>query len=128
MDLNIMMDASSMYPDGYFPPFAESHMLPDFSGPAKHFSRTERPPKYYFIDFGLSRRYNPEDGPPLEEQVQGGDKTVPEFKESNLPRNPFPTDIYYLGNAIREHFLFVRSSLVYFSINDHSLVIASIGI
>ena len=39
------------------------------------------------------------------EIVWGGDKTVPEFQCSNKVRNLFPTDIYYLGNVIKEHFL-----------------------
>jgi len=32
-------------------------------------------------------------------------KSVPEFQTSTEPRDPFPTDIYYAGNMIREHFL-----------------------
>ena len=68
---------------------------------AKHLSRTECPPKYYFIDFGISRRYDPEDKAPLEPPIRGGDKSVPEFMEDiDIPRNPFQTDIYYAGNLI----------------------------
>ncbi|KAJ6543681.1 hypothetical protein B0H10DRAFT_2134463 [Mycena sp. CBHHK59/15] len=54
------------------------------------------PPKYYLIDFGISRRYKPEQLPP------------PEFRNSYTPCDPFPTDIYYIGNLIRENFLDVR--------------------
>ncbi|KIK71956.1 hypothetical protein PAXRUDRAFT_181560, partial [Paxillus rubicundulus Ve08.2h10] len=32
-------------------------------------------------------------------------QTVPEFQHSDEPRNPFPTDVYYLGNMIREDFM-----------------------
>jgi len=109
MDLNIMMDGSTMFPDGYYPIPIDPDMRPDFKGPAKYFTRTERPPKYYFIDFGIARRYDPDLGPPLELPIWGGDKTVPEFQKSDKAMNPFPTDIYYLGNAIREHFLELRS-------------------
>src|ERR1700733_161411 len=105
MDLNIMMDGSAMFPDGYYPIPREIVMRPDFKKRAKSFTRTVRPPKYYFIDFGIACRYNVEDAPPLELPVWGGDKTVPEFQRSNKARNPFPTDIYYLGNVIKEHFL-----------------------
>lgn len=108
MDLNIMMDGSVMFPDGYFPLPHLSYMRPDFQGPAKQYSRTERPPKYYFIDFGLSKRYDPALGPPLEIPIWGGDKTVPEFQESDEPMDPFPTDIYYLGNVIKENFIEAR--------------------
>ncbi|KAH9920123.1 uncharacterized protein B0H18DRAFT_1122090 [Fomitopsis serialis] len=104
--LNVMMDASAMYPNMWHP------QMPIFnrdyySGSVKHYSRTERPPKYYYIDFGLSRKYNPEDGPPRELPIRGGDKSVPEFQGEGYdkPWDPFRTDIYYLGSLIREAFL-----------------------
>jgi hypothetical protein len=98
--LNVMMDGS-MYPDSWHP-CDRDQMRDNFLVPAKRFSRSERPPKYYFIDFGLSRRYDPEDKAPLEVPIRGGDKTVPEFqKDIHKPRNPFLTDIYYAGNLIR---------------------------
>jgi len=103
MNLNIMMDPKPTYPDSFHPRLP--HLNRNFKGHAKHFTRTARPTKYYFIDFGLSQKYNPEDGPPLEEPVLGGDRTVPEFKNWTRPLDPFPTDIYYLGNMIREDFL-----------------------
>jgi len=96
-----------MYPDGWHP-CNNDQMRDPFHITAKHFSRTERPPKYYFIDFGISRRYDPEDKAPLEPPIRGGDKSVPEFMEDiNVPRNPFQTDIYYAGNLIREGVLMV---------------------
>ena len=111
MHLNIMMDASPLYPKPYHP--VEPLRLWDFSdtgwfaGQPKHYTRTHRPVKYYFTDFGISRRYNPDDGPPLEDPILGGDKTVPEFQVSLDPCNPFPTDVYYLGSMIRKTFLVV---------------------
>ena len=107
MDLNIMMDPVPMFPKLYHPLSKISSM--DLKGYAKYYSRTLRPTKYYLIDFGLSRRYRPEDGPPREYPIWGGDKTVPEFQHSDDPCDPFPTDIYYLGNMIRENFLKVRA-------------------
>jgi hypothetical protein len=109
MHLNIMMDATSLYPKPYHP--AEPLRLRDFSdtrwfaGQPKYYTRTSRPVKYYFTDFGISRRYNPDDGPPLEDLILGGDKTVPEFQVSLDPCDPFPTDVYYLGSMIRKTFL-----------------------
>ncbi|KAI0952734.1 hypothetical protein AcW1_007137 [Taiwanofungus camphoratus] len=105
MDLNTMMDPAPMYPEMYHP-CADTRKR-DFTGVAKHYTRTERPTKYYFVDFGLSRKYNLEDGPPRELPIMGGDKTVPEFQQEgyNEPSDPFATDIYYLGNLIREDFL-----------------------
>lgn len=100
-----MMDGREMFPDGYCPIPSLSDMRLDLKGRAKKHTRTERPPKYYFIDFGISKRYDPEHGPAREVPIWGGDKTVPEFQTSDEPMDPFPTDIYYLGNVIKEHFL-----------------------
>ena len=99
--LNVLMDGS-MYPDGWHP-CNSNQMRDNIIVPAKHFSRTERPPKYIFIDFGIARQYDPKNTAPLELPIRGGDKSVPEFQENiNTPCNPFPTDIYYAGNLIRE--------------------------
>ena len=77
----------------------------DFRRRVRPCTRTSRPPKYYIIDFGLSRRYPPTETSPLELIILGGDKTVPEHKDQRIPQNPFWTDIYYLGNMIREDFM-----------------------
>ncbi|KAJ3477324.1 hypothetical protein NLI96_g10548 [Meripilus lineatus] len=78
----------------------------NFKGKAKYHTRTARPAKYFLIDFGLSRKYTGDDCP-MEIPILGGDKTVPEFQGEGeyQPHDPFPTDIYYLGNMIREDFL-----------------------
>lgn len=106
MNLNIMMDPKPVFPQMYHPRYDRKTI--DFSGKAKYYTRTARPTKYFFIDFGLSRKYDPRDMPPVEIPIHGGDKSVPEFADSSEPVNPFPTDIYYLGNLIREDFLQVR--------------------
>jgi len=98
--LNFMMDGS-MYPNSWHPCHDERDRF-DFSVEAKHYTRSQDPPRYYLIDFGLSRRYDPKDGPPLEPPIFGGDKSVPEFRKSVAPCNPFSTDIYYAGNFIRQ--------------------------
>jgi len=103
MDLNVMMDPRPLYPKLYHP--AARLRSRDYKGTAKHYTRTAHPVRYYLIDFGLSRKYNPDDGPPSEDPIRGGDKTVPEFQNLAEPCNPFPTDIYYIGNLIREHFI-----------------------
>ena len=77
----------------------------DFKRRVRPWTRTSRPPKYYIIDFGLSRRYAPTEMCPWETIILGGDKTVPEHKDQRIPQNPFWTDIYYLGNMIREDFM-----------------------
>ena len=113
--LNVMMDGS-MYPNSWHPCDDDMDRF-DFSVEAKYYTRSECPPRYYLIDFGLSRRYDPKNGPPLEPPIFGGDKSVPEFQKSVDPCNPFPTDIYYAGNFIRVGVMKVRYILhfdVYF--------------
>src|SRR6201996_4788491 len=105
---NIMMDASDMYPNGYHP--VRISRSRDGKKTARHFSRTEKPPKYYFIDFGLSIRYDRDVSDKRELPVRGGDKTAPEHQADLylMPCDPFPTDIYYLGHGIQEQFIDVR--------------------
>ena len=115
--LNIMMDPSPLFPIPFHP--LRQTMRRDFKGTAEAaYTRTERPVKYYIIDFGLSIRYDSIDPPPSEVPVLGGDKSVPEFKGDDpskrygglsKPYNPFPTDVYCLGNWMREDFLDVSS-------------------
>ncbi|KAJ7109618.1 hypothetical protein C8R43DRAFT_1161456 [Mycena crocata] len=54
------------------------------------------------IDFGLSRRYDPSKGPPVEHAVSSGDRNPPEY---GAECNPFPADIYCLGNLLKRHFI-----------------------
>ncbi|EGN92940.1 hypothetical protein SERLA73DRAFT_64928 [Serpula lacrymans var. lacrymans S7.3] len=103
MTLNIMVDPKPLCIDAFHPykPFVRR----DFKGYARYRTRTQSPPKYFFIDFGISRRYDPGDEAHMEDPIWGGDKTVPEFQTSVDPQNPYYTDVYYLGNVIREDFI-----------------------
>ena len=65
----------------------------DFYRKAKQYLRTRHP----------SRRYDPADGPPLEKPLRGGDQSAPEHQDRVTPSNPFPTDVYYLGNLVRKY-------------------------
>lgn len=100
-----MMDATPMYPEGFHPALTWKDR--DNKKLAKYYTRTERPPRYYLVDFGLSRRYKPENMPkPLEPIILGGDKSPPEhLTEEMADCDPFPTDIYYLGNMLRREFI-----------------------
>ena len=101
-----MFDASGMYPKGYHP--IQLNRSPNFKGQAERHTRTSRPPRYYLIDFGLSRWYSSRDA--LDEPLRGGDKSAPEHRHRRRC-NPFRTDIYYLGNLIREQFMLARLDL-----------------
>jgi hypothetical protein len=104
---NIMMDASGLYPTGFHPISPEDK--PDFSGPAiPKFSRTEKAPKYYLIDFGLSKKFE-EGEPPRPTSKPGTDRSLPEYEDETKPINPFFVDVYCTGNLIRREFLDVSS-------------------
>ena len=98
-----MLDPSYMFPESFHP--ADIGRSKDFRRKAKWYSRTRRPTRYLLIDFGLSRRYDPANGPPLDKPLRGGDKSAPEHQDRVTPCNPFPTDVYYLGNLVREYYI-----------------------
>ncbi|KAF7301254.1 Protein kinase domain-containing protein [Mycena indigotica] len=100
---NIVQDPTLLFPAGYHP--IHTWQDPEARNRANHITRTECWPRYYLIDFGLSKKYNPADGPPLEDIILAGDKSPPEHK-THFACNPFPTDIYFLGNLLKEDFLF----------------------
>jgi len=104
MTLNIMMDPKPTFPEMYHP---VAHLYKRNYTPRspKQYTRTARPTKYYLIDFGISRQYEPNHGPIKERAIVGGDKSLPEFQKSVEPCDPFPTDVYYIGNVIRRDFL-----------------------
>jgi len=97
---NIMFDPSGMYPEEFHPVKIDKKR--NFKGKATAYTRTQRPPRYILIDFGLSRQYTTREAMDL--PLRGGDKTAPEHQLKTLS-NPFHTDIYYIGNLVREHFL-----------------------
>ena len=101
-----MLDPTNMYPESFHP--VERDRSKDFRRKAKVYSRTRRPTRYLLIDFGLSRQYDPAAAPPLDRPLRGGDKSAPEHQDGETPCNPFPTDVYYLGNLVREDYIKVR--------------------
>ena len=104
-----MMDPKPILPAMFHPQWTWRR-LRDLKKDVRPHSRTARPVKYYFIDFGLSRRYSSDDVNPMEGPIIGGDRTVPEFQNDPYTlRNPFHTDVYYMGNLIRTTFLQVRA-------------------
>ena len=97
---NIMFDPSEMYPQGFHP--TQMNRSRDFKGRAKRYTRAQRPPRYFLIDFGLSRQYLSRRA--LDLPLRGGDKSAPEHRNATRC-NPFYTDIYYLGNLVRQEFI-----------------------
>lgn len=101
---SFMYDPSLMYPEGYHPVMI--HMTRDLKRRAKHYSRTEYPPMYYITNFTHAKRYQRSEGI-LESPVIASDTSVPEFQGSKFRQrhDPFATDVYLLGNLIRNEFM-----------------------
>jgi len=108
MGLNIMMDGT-MFPEGWHPCVETATRDYDNSRTLKTYTRTQRPPKYYFIDFGISQQDDPANELPLETLIEGGNRTVPEVQGNGATTlcDLFPTDVYYIGNLIRTSFILV---------------------
>ncbi|KAJ6591915.1 hypothetical protein B0H10DRAFT_1829799 [Mycena sp. CBHHK59/15] len=106
---NIMLDPRHMYPTGFYTGNARyAHRTPGFAARAQVFTRTQRPSKYYWIDYGLApntrlRRAGPAAANDLVPYVRGGDKSIPETQEGSTEANPFKVDVYVMGNLIRKH-------------------------
>ena len=103
-----MFEPSGMYPKGFHP--VKRNRNRDFKGKATAYTRTQRPPRYLLIDLGLSRWYPKRDI--TDEPLHGEDRSAPELKSQNWS-NPFNTDIYYIGNLVRDEFMRVRDKPTY---------------
>ncbi|KAK0187609.1 hypothetical protein F5146DRAFT_934001, partial [Armillaria mellea] len=101
--LNLMLDGSKLYPKGCH---SAKHWMNEFyTGGSKHITRTECWPRYFIIDFWMSRRYVP---PEIryEPVSKCGNRYVPEYIGSKAGDqcNPSPTDVFCLGNMLKEYF------------------------
>jgi len=106
---NLMYDGAAMFPEGYHPHPLYNNRKSNFKGRAKRYTRTQVPPRYYWIDFGISNQYDPSSMVnPTEERIWGGDRSVPEYVDYKGPCNPFPIDVYYVGNLIKTNFIDVK--------------------
>ena len=103
-----MMDADAMYPEG-FHPVSLGHR-PDYSGLARHISRTAvGGVKYYFIDFGISVHLPGDLRSKLVTGIDGRDRDPPELSDTQ-PYDPFKLDIFIIGNMFRREFREVSTS------------------
>ena len=101
-----MMRADGLFPGGFHPYL--QLMTPDILHRAKYLYRRDvRLIKYYFIDFGISLRFNESDTNRLVYGFKGMDREVPELFDG-LKYDPFPLDIFILGNFYRRTLVEVR--------------------
>lgn len=106
-----MMDAAVMFPKGFHP--MHELTLPDISGFAPVLHRIDVPVKYYFIDFGISTRFAPDQNPRLVLGTLGLDDEVPELSDT-VPYDPFKTDVFIIGNLLRQRLLQVRAMYLHY--------------
>ncbi|KAI0323329.1 kinase-like protein [Cubamyces sp. BRFM 1775] len=97
---NIMMDAHALYPDGHHP--VRINYTPDAIYKVTPLPRVEHRMKYYYIDFGLARRF-PEGASTYVVGDVGRDTDVPELS-SDVPYDAFKVDIFALGNLYFKEF------------------------
>ncbi|KZV84905.1 hypothetical protein EXIGLDRAFT_654607 [Exidia glandulosa HHB12029] len=102
---NVMMDASSLIPDGWDPymrhiTFAEDGN-PRHIRPIRVLSRSSVPMKYYFIDFGLSSAFTSAEGRGYVTGTLGLNRTLPE-QSNAVPYDPFPADVRMFGDMLRD--------------------------
>jgi hypothetical protein len=98
-----MMDAAPLYRHSWHA--VETDRTPDLKRKAPHLTRTQRPVRYYLIDLGISRRYESKANARQEPIIMGRDKSPPEHQEEVYECDAFPTDVYVLGNMVRQHFI-----------------------
>lgn len=103
------MDGEPLFPKGHHP--VRLDYLEDGVHDAPYLSRQNHPVKYYFIDFGISSYFDP-GVVPLVIGTQGRDKEPPEL-DDRRPYNPFPLDIFILGNLYRKEFVEVCISPIF---------------
>ncbi|VDB95698.1 unnamed protein product [Peniophora sp. CBMAI 1063] len=104
---NIMYDASPMYPEGFHA--IDTDRSRNWERKTKSFTRTQRPVCYVLIDFGTSVRIEEGDSglvyPAHGRDYCSAPEHRPERVSNQVPHDPFPADIYYLGNFIKTEFV-----------------------
>ncbi|KZV89756.1 hypothetical protein EXIGLDRAFT_721074 [Exidia glandulosa HHB12029] len=100
--MNIMQDVRTL-----FPGLRTHPQRPCYSENIQirydHIPRSRASVKYYFIDFGISARFEGP-GPHLVTGTACRDRTAPELS-ATVPYDPFKLDVYLLGNHFLKAFL-----------------------
>uniref|UniRef100_A0A0W0GCU1 Protein kinase domain-containing protein n=1 Tax=Moniliophthora roreri TaxID=221103 RepID=A0A0W0GCU1_MONRR len=101
------MNASGMYKYTDFHPIQVNKSLDLRKDIYPAHTRTQRWPRYYIIDFGSVKAYDPREGFPEASFDDAVAHVLPEFRnrENRTTYNPFPADIYCLGRFIERDLL-----------------------
>ena len=95
-----MIQSDKICPEGFH--HILDYLNPDLTKPAKYFTRTQRPSKYFIIDFGLSRQYEAGLGSPVEETMEGDDLRL---------QTSYQLDVLRTGELVREIFMDVSMDI-----------------
>ncbi|KAK7020861.1 hypothetical protein R3P38DRAFT_2630078, partial [Favolaschia claudopus] len=102
---NIMLDPRQMYPHGFYTGYpGHDYRRPSFKGHAEVYTRTQRPSKYFWIDYGLADTFEFPSlpGTLLVPYVRGGDRDIPETLQGVTHADPFASDVWWMGSIIKE--------------------------
>ncbi len=99
----MMMDAPSLFPRGFHPSSAARDRGGRFEVKTIPRHKAWGPVRYYIIDFGISRLYEPDD-PHEVVGDEGLERDIPEISDVHT-YDPFPADIFIMGNACKKHFV-----------------------
>lgn len=108
---NVRMDAKALFPGVWPHPVIPSMNYCEPFGPIPNPDRTTAPVRYYFIDFDEAVQ-RPEEwtGPFLVEGARCIDPELPEL-HFHHPYDPFPVDVFLLGNMYKRSLLDVYNDL-----------------
>jgi len=79
------------------------------------------PVKYYFTDFGISTQIANAKASRLVTGHDGQDQDVPELSD-DVPYDPFPVDVFTLGNLYKRHFIDVYSNMSFLAPLVHAMM------
>ncbi|KAL5513752.1 hypothetical protein ACEPAH_4152 [Sanghuangporus vaninii] len=96
---NIMMNGDPLYPKGFHPCLPTLDANGKMARPRRR--RDTRGVKHYFTDFGISSRFKSVEEIRLVTGQDGLDREVPELRQFE-PYDPFPVDVFILGNLFRK--------------------------
>ena len=91
-----MFDPTGMYPKGFHP--VKLDRSQNFKRKATAFTRTQRPPRYYFINLGRC-------------ETREDHAANPPRGDAPASSNPFYADVYSLGKLVDKEFVKVRSRI-----------------
>lgn len=101
------MDGEPIYPKGFHPSMSTLDARGKWTTPRRR--RDVGGVRYYFTDFGISSQFDGSEQTRLVTGEDGQDQDVPELHYPE-PYDPFPVDVFILGNLFRTEFTTVCAS------------------